>query len=650
MKFPIKRIIKDAPKYGRTAKRKDLEALLDYLDHAYYVEDNPPVTNAIYDALYDAYAERWPKSPRLKATGKSNKQEDVQLPVPMASLDKVKPDTKKLTRFLEGFSGHYVLGDKLDGIAVSIVYEDGKPIAAYKRGSGVLGRDITHHIPNMRIPKKLPIKSRFIVRTEGIIDRLKFEKLFAGEYSNARNFAGGVLNTLVPTPYVKKLDFIAFEILEGKHSDKSLDTQLVKLSNLNFDVVFYGWERANRVTQKFLTRMYEARMSLSSYELDGIVVTKCIKYERGAAKPKHAKAYKMNALADMVDVELTDVVWEETRTNYFAPVVTYDSIRLGGVNNDTATAHNAFFVQHGYTKDQASAAKKAGKKLKKRPLGPGAIVRVVRSGKVIPTIHEVLKGVKEPKMPDTPWEMRGVHAYSTEDTELSKLKAIEHFFKCVGVDGLKLSTVKKLYAAGYTDINAIRGMTLKEYSDIDGLGRSKGMVHVKQMKEKAYKATFVQLANASNLFIGFSAGRLEKIVEVIPKPTAYYKEHGKEGLRDAVANIEGFKELANDFAKAMPKFRKFLKAHGLKLKKPKKIKIESNSMEGMVITFTGVRDAAVKDYVTKNGGLIKDMRKDTNLLIIPNEDYTSSKVDKAEASEPPIPVLTLAEFKSKYNI
>lgn len=649
MKIP-KKLFKDPAKYANTLNRKQLDSLLDYLDDMYYVKDEPALEDVYYDAIYDVYAERYPKSARLKATGKSSKQEDILLPIPLPSLDKIKPGTKASKTFLTTDKDvRRVVSDKLDGIAIELIYKDGKPVNAYKRGSGTEGKDITHHIPNMKIPKKLKVKGTLIVRAEAVISVAKFEKLYGDEYNNPRNFVAGVLNSLTPKSAVKKLDIVTFEVLEGKYASKTLERQLSFLKDNQFDVVFFMWESSGTLTDEFLTKVHEARMQVSPYLLDGLVVSKCITYERGSAKPKHAKAFKINSIHDMVEVPILRIDWEETRTGYFAPVARYAPIKLDSITNDVATAHNAYFVMHGHTKSDAAAAKKKGKKLKSRPLGPGAVVRIMRSGKVIPTIESVIRAAKKPQMPEGDWELRGVHAYNKEETELVKIKELTHFFKCVGIEGMQQSTVQKLYDAGYTTIPAIRDITLSDYEAIPGFGRSKGMVHIKQMASKAHKSTYVQLANASNLFLGFSEGRLSKIIEEIPNPNKYWKANGSADLKDAIQNIEGFKEIASVFVKAVPKFRKFLKANGLKIVKPKKAKKIDDSLEDLIITFTGVRDDKVKSHVESRGGKIQSMRKDTNLLIVPNSDYTSSKVDKANESDL-VTVMILEDFKAKYNL
>lgn len=646
-----KKLLADPTKYANTLNRKQLDKILDELDHSYYVEDTPIIEDAYYDAIYDVYAERYPKSARLKATGKSNKQEDVLLPVALPSLDKMKPGTKALNLFLDNKIDHThkIISEKLDGIAIELIYEKGKPVAAYKRGSGTLGKEITHHIPNMNIPKKIEVRGRFIVRLEAVISLRKFEKLYSEDYNNPRNFVAGVLNRLTPSKDVKRLAFISFEVLEGKHANKSLERQLALLGNLQFEVAFFMWEANGTVTEDYLSRVHEARMLVSPYLLDGLVVTRCLEYERSTAKPKHARAFKMNSLKDMVEVTLTNVVWEETRTGYFAPVATYEPIKLDGITNDVATAHNAFFVMNGHTKSDEAEATKLGKRLKKKPLGPGAVVRIMRSGKVIPTIESVVKAAKKPKMPEGNWEIRGVHAYNLDETELVKVKELTHFFKCVGIDGMQQTTVQKLFDAGYKTIPAIRDITLAQFEAIEGFGRSKGMLHIKQMAEKAHKSTYVKLANASNLFIGYSEGRLSKIVEEIPNPNKYWKQNGKDELFRAIQDIDGFKEIATVFVNAVPKFRKFLKANGLKVVKPKKAKRVDDTLESLIITFTGVRDDKIKSHVEARGGKIQSMRKDTNLLIVPNSDYSSSKVDKANDSDL-VQVMTLEDFKHKYNL
>lgn len=637
--------------YAQGLKRPLLERLLDRLDKAYHTDMDPLISDDDYEEIKDYYADKYPKSKRLNKTGHKigNKQEEVKLPNFMPSLQKIKPDTKEFDKYVDTYIGPYVLTDKLDGISLQVVYEGGKPVAIYTRGDGTMGKDVTRHIKNFKIPKRISTKARLAVRAEAILKDSVFDKKFSkdngGNYTAARNTAGGFINnTKGDSPGLKHVDVVVYEMLEGPNSNKKLSTQLKYLESLGFDVVKHRVVKS--IDSAKLSKYYASRIKASPYEIDGIVVAHNEPYKRTASLPKHAKAFKENSRADMKDVTVTHVDWQMSKGGKIIPRIFYKKTSLGGVSNDKATGHNAFFIINGFRLKEQKLNKPVN------PIGPGAVVRIVRSGKVIPHIVEVLKPARgrKPQMPAVPYVLRGADAYySGEKHGDTHAKQITHFFVTIGVDGLKLSSVKKLIGAGYDTVKRIMMATESELSQIEGVGPVKAKQWTRQIKMKTKKLTPALVADASAIFIGFSRSRLDTIFESLPSNVYKVLDAPKAKVISKIKTIGGFNKLADEFANHLPAFRRFLDELDIKIANtPKKAAPKTGKLSGLFITFTGVRDKALQASIEDQGGVVQDMKASTNMLIIKDESYTSSKVDKAQAKG--TPVLTLAEFKKKHKL
>tara|TARA_Y100001963_G_scaffold159705_1_gene264719 strand:- start:720 stop:2669 length:1950 start_codon:yes stop_codon:yes gene_type:complete len=649
MRINFQKLIKNPKAFVKSFTRKEFDTLMDKLDDAFHNKMKPLVDDNTYDLLLDIYMDRYPRSKRREKVGHrlGNKKEEVKLSTPMPSLTKAKAGSRRLTLFLTG--DLCVLSDKLDGISLKADYVKGKLTQIFTRGNGVLGKDVSHIIPFCKLPKKLSKRLDISVRLEAVIAQKtfnsKFSKKSGGDYSAARNFVGGQINS--PTKALKRVDMKVFEIIEGKGSEKPLSKQLSMLMNLGFDVVFHGTVVP---TEESLSRYYAARIKASPYEIDGIVVARDISYKRTAKNPKHAVAYKENSEADMKIVTVQRVEYDVGRTGKITPRVFYKKTELGGVINDKATGHNIGYIINGYSKDAEAAAKKMGIKLKKTPIGPGAKIKIVRSGKVIPYIVSVEKPAKsgKPQLPEINYTITGVEAYYAGDGAggTADLKRIAHFFNVIGIDGLKLTTVKRLAANGLDSIEAIMNASVEDFLAIDKIGEKKARGWHSQIKEKTKTLNWPTVAYASSVFPNFALSRLEAIFENYPKIHHDFKK--KALVQKKVEMLEGFKELASVFAENLPKLIRFIRKHDLKVKRKKKVKASGSSMSGFNVTMTGVRDDAITQFVIDQGGVIQNMRANTNLLVIKDSSFTSSKVDKAE--EKGIPVMTVEEFRNKYGI
>ena len=138
----------------------------------------------------------------------------------MWSMDKIKPDTGYLSKWEVKYTGPYVLSCKLDG--VSGLFSGGK---LYTRGNGLIGQDVSHLIPYL----KLPNNSDVVIRGEFIISKSVFTSKYAKDFSNARNFVAGVVNSkTVDISKVNDMRFVAYEVIKPElKPSKQMESLLV---------------------------------------------------------------------------------------------------------------------------------------------------------------------------------------------------------------------------------------------------------------------------------------------------------------------------------------------------------------------------------------------------------------------------------------
>lgn len=645
--------IKTNPELAYTASRKDLDAYLDKIDAIYYNKGEKPITDAVYDRIMEIYGERFPRSSRLKKVGAKigSKRAEVTLPNPMSSLTKIKTEDK-IALFASKYPGPYTVSDKIDGMSLQLVYIDKLPKELYTRGDGVKGQNISHLIPFLNIPKRISVSGRFAVRLEGVASTSAFAKHLSedagGKFTATRNAAGGIISKLPSSKdfkeyvkYAKHLSMIAFKILEGKGSELKSSKQFELLAKLGFQVVPY--KIMQTIDFATLSSTLNKRIKSNDYEIDGLVVEQDKPHKISASNPKHAVSFKENSEASMVEVVCTGVTWDVSRTGKIIPQINIKPTRIGGVNVSNFTGHNAFYILHGYLKNSDADKKNT----KPKPIGKGAVLKAVRSGQVIPYVVDVLKAAKAASLPEVAYKQVGVHfvALDKGSNETQKLKKLAHFFTSIGVDGFKLSTIQKFWDAGYKTLGAYLNLSVEDFEEIPGLGRQKAKEYLTSLRKALSELTFAKLANASGYFEGFAMGRLEAIGDAYPDVMDW--SGSKREIADRIRELSGFKSLADDFAVALPKLIKFANKYNFKVKVIK-AKVVSSKMKDLRVTFTGVRDKDLETSILQNGGKVQAMKSDTNVLVVKDLGYSSSKVDKANDSG--VPVLTVDMFRKKYKV
>ena len=255
----------------------------------------------------------------------------------MLSLEK----TKDLT-VIKDFLGNvpYLAMCKMDGLTCSLKYIDGVLVSAETRGNGEVGENILHNakvIPS--IPKQIPYKEELVVDGEIICSYSDFES-FKDEYANPRNFASGSIRLLDAGECAKrKLQFIAWDVIEGLEDSYFLTDKFVTLSEFGFTIVpYYVYndceEEINKLTLEAETL---------HYPIDGIVFKfDDVEYGRSLGRTSHhlknAMAYKF--YDEVAKTYLTGIDWTMGRTGALTPVAVFEEVDLDGSTISRASIHN----------------------------------------------------------------------------------------------------------------------------------------------------------------------------------------------------------------------------------------------------------------------------------------------------------------------
>jgi len=373
----------------------------------YYEEAAPTVSDREYDRLYKELVDLetqfpelvTPDSPTQRVGGKPLQAfAQIQHRVPMLSLDNTYSEEevanfyKRIMRLLPEEKIPVVIEPKVDGVAVSVMYENGKLRYAATRGDGSVGDDITQNIKTIKsVPHQLPgaAPKVFEVRGEAYLDKAGFEKLNkerkAAElplFANPRNAAAGSLKHLDPSIAAKRplgMIFYGMGASEGAEVDRhSKIFPLFKKLGLP---THEHWSLADSVDQilKAIRDLDEIRRGFP-YETDGAVIKVDALAQRQrlgftAKSPRWAIAYKY--AAERVETKLLDIKVQVGRTGILTPVAVLEPVLVSGSTVARATLHN---------EDE----------IKRKDIRIGDTVVIEKAGEVIPAVVEVVQS-KRPR-------------------------------------------------------------------------------------------------------------------------------------------------------------------------------------------------------------------------------------------------------------
>jgi len=395
-------------------KRKEAERNIRQLreeirkhDRLYYEEAAPIISDHEYDRLYKELVDLetqfpdllTPDSPTLRVGGRPLQAfEQVSHLIPMLSLDntyseaEVKNFYARMQRLLPDEKIPVVIEPKVDGVAVSLIYENGKLRQAATRGDGNVGDNITQNIRTIRsVPERLRDNAPKLleVRGEVYMDRKGFEKLNDERekeglalFANPRNAAAGSLKQLDPSIVAKRPLGI---VLYGTGATEGLDIEVHSevfplLKKLGLPTT--EWWRVAESVEEILDAIHEldAIRHKFAYQTDGAVIKVDSFSQRDrlgftAKSPRWAIAYKY--AAERVQTRLNDIVIQVGRTGILTPVAMLEPVFVSGSTVGRATLHN---------EDE----------IKRKDIRIGDTVVIEKAGEVIPAVVEVVKS-KRPR-------------------------------------------------------------------------------------------------------------------------------------------------------------------------------------------------------------------------------------------------------------
>ena len=392
----------------QAAKRvAQLRGEIEDHNRRYYEEAAPAVSDREYDRLYKELVDletRFPglispDSPTQRVGGKPLKAfEQVRHRVPMLSLDNTYSEKEvadfyaRMTRLLPNEKIPVVIEPKVDGVAVSLMYENGKLRYAATRGDGVVGDDITQNIKTIRsVPEQLrgaPLKV-LEVRGEVFMDKKGFEKLNRNReeaglplFMNPRNAAAGSLKQLDPQIVARRplgVIFYGTGAVEGL--DVNVHSEVFPLLKKLGLPATKRWWVGNSVDDilRAIHELDQVRHDFP-YQTDGAVVKVDSYAQRErlgftSKSPRWAIAYKYEA--ERVETRLNDILVQVGRTGVLTPVAVLEPVTVSGSRVSRATLHN---------EDE----------IKRKDIRIGDTVVIEKAGEVIPAVVEVVKS-KRPR-------------------------------------------------------------------------------------------------------------------------------------------------------------------------------------------------------------------------------------------------------------
>ena len=383
---------------------RQLIQLIAKHNHAYYVMDQPSISDSEYDHLFHqlkALEQQHPEciqadTPTNKVGGQVlSKFESVIHAVPMLSLGNVfnQEDlfafARRIDERLPNQKVQYDVELKLDGLAISLWYENGVLVRGVTRGDGETGEDITQNVKTIRnLPKVLSSQHQAIpelleVRGEVLMPKQGFEKLNADQqakgdktFANPRNAAAGSLRQLDPNIAASRpLAFYAYGIAQCQpnHGLETMHDSLHWLTKFGFEIAERQFLCASieEVQQRY-EQIQQERPDLK-VEIDGMVIkVDSLKQQQQlgflSREPRWATAYKFPAQAALTKVENID--WQVGRTGTLTPVARLAPVFVGGVTVSNVTLHNIGEIH-------------------RLDVRIGDTVSVYRTGDVIPKVEKV---------------------------------------------------------------------------------------------------------------------------------------------------------------------------------------------------------------------------------------------------------------------
>lgn len=657
------------------AEAEKLRREIRHNEYLYYVLDAPEITDAEYDRMMVRLREleaRYPDSipadsPTQRVGGRASSQfTEVRHLEPLLSLGNVF-SAEELRAFDErvrsglsaGSKVEYVMEPKIDGLACSLIYENGKLVRAATRGDGVVGENVTANVRTIRsipltlkVPEGEAVPELLDVRGEVYMPRQAFMRLNEqraergeSEFANPRNAAAGSLRQLDPQVTASRsLSFFAYYLV-GEGAQPKHSESLALLAHYGFKVS-ENYKVVENIDEaiKYIGDFNELRQGLS-YDTDGAVIKVNDVYQQrilGATgkDPRWATAYKYPP--EQAETTLEDIDWRVGRTGVLTPTAVLTPVKLSGSVISRATLHNEDFIR---AKD----------------IRIGDRVVINKAGEIIPEVLRVVaekrtgdeKEVEIPSVcPECGWrverqgEEAAIRCTNPHCPALGR-EGLIHFVSrdAMNIDGCGPSVINALLDAGL----------VRDAADLYSL-RKEDLLKLERMGEKSADNLLAAFAESKKneldklLFalgirhvgakvariLATEFGSMEKLQQAQPEELAQIRDIGDKIAESAVtwlnvpANIDLVERLA---------------AAGLTMTFTPPASQEDNPFFGKTLVFTGTMPtlgrAEAKTMAQDVGAKVSgSVSKKTDYVIAGAE--AGSKLEKAQQLG--VTVIDEAEF------
>ena len=630
----------------------------EYHSNLYYNQDTPEITDFEYDMLTQEIRQIEEKYPDLKqektAVNKvggtaSNLFEKVNLEVNMQSLldvfsigevfdwtNKISDEASKRDNI---DNVEYVVETKIDGLSVSLTYENGKLTLATTRGDGIIGENITENIEVVdSIPKEIPYNGKIILRGEVYISKKDFENIVKkqeenGEktFVNPRNAAAGTLRQK-DKDKIKERNLRIY-VFNVQYSDKKFDNHYESLEfvkSLGIDVNKYvkkiSSKNSDKEIQDAIEEIHEMRQNFA-FEIDGAVIKVDnleLRKELGetAKTPRWAIAYKYPA--EQKETVVKDIIVNVARTGALTPVAELETVFVDGSSISRASLHN-FDI------------------LKEKDVRIGDHVIIQKAGDIIPEVVRVLKEkrtdqkefVIPTKCPVCMSDVRkeNIAIFCTNEYCPSKVKrSIEHFASrnAMNIDGFAEKNIEILLEKDL--IHKIEDIYLLKEEDFLGLKKD-GKVYARNMINSINKSKENSLHRLIN---GLG---IPNIGTVSAKKIAKEFKNIENLINAKEEDLVKIPDIGEVVAKSIVDFFKNeknietinkLKELGVNVIEPEDEK--TNKLNEQVFVITGsfdIKRSEIQDMVEQNGGKVSSAVSTKTDYLIAGEK-AGSKLEKAK--------------------
>lgn len=587
-----------------------------------YREGNSIMSDYEYDKLFETLYDYDPENELFSKVGIDiTDTRKSPLPIPMFSMDKLKTieEVSDWCRLKNISIDEFVaITPKLDGLSFCVNENTQEGLT---RGDGVYGQKSNEHYKLIENHKKAT--SFDYTYGEVIMSKKSFLDKYSEEFANPRNLVAGLLNSKDTKESLTDCNYIRYGGVGGDFTTKK--EVLDELNKFQTVKINYHVCKITDLTEELLIDLFH-KWSVD-YEIDGVIIEvnnlelqEELGRETSSKNPVWARAFKHESFTQAAETEVVGISWNISKQGYLKPTLHVRPIKLDGVTVSNVTGNNARFV-------------------KDTGLGVGAIVKIIRSGMVIPKIIDVIEPV-EFEMPEIDgveiiWNENEVELITLTETDDQKLKKIISFFEILEAKNVGEGVIMQLWDAGYTTIKDILELTTSDLEKIDRFGKRKASIVYNSIQSCIKNISLSKLQHATGIFSGLGSKKLILLEHFTTRPTV-----------NQVMSIEGFAEIsAQNYVDGYDEFFDFIKDLPITIEEKVEVAPTSSDLEGTSFVFTGVRRKDLEEAIINKGGKIgSSVSKTTTHLVMKSKGSGSSK--EVKAIELGVKILTVEELEN----